>query len=223
MSQITHEEVRRLINIRADLSLDANTGSILDAHLNKCIECKRYASELDDLEILLRKMNRSLNLRPTPLRLDQITHRSRDTAFGFLKNTMVTRIVTIVTAFIAVAIVTWQFFSASVASPTIPYTAIPIPTPSTSLTSTKSNILFLNCGYLSYQVQEGDTLDDIALRFSIPKETIMDFNEIKEENINPAMQIRIPICDHTPTVTIDTPNSTITITPQFEPITPTPG
>jgi LysM repeat protein len=74
-----------------------------------------------------------------------------------------------------------------------------------------------------YQVQAGDTLDGIALQFSVPKETIMEFNGMKGEIIGPAMQIRIPICDHTPTATINTPTTTITITPQFEPITVTPG
>ena len=111
MSQITHEEARRLINFNADQSLDANTGSILDAHLNGCTECRKYASELDELENLLRKMKHSLDLRPAPLHLDQIMHRSKGISFRFLNNTMVTRITTIVAAFIAVAIVTWQFLS----------------------------------------------------------------------------------------------------------------
>jgi hypothetical protein len=223
MSQITHEEAHRLINFKADQSLDADTGPILESHLNGCVECKRYASELDELENLLRKMKRSLNLRPTPLYFDQVSHQSKGTVFGFLNNVLVTRITTMVAGFIVLAVAAWQFLSANVVSPTTPYTAIPIPTPSTYLTSTNANILFLNCGYFSYQVQAGDTLDSLALRFSIPKETIMDFNGMKEENINPAMQIRIPTCEHTPTVTIDATNSTITITPQFEPITPTPG
>jgi hypothetical protein len=177
---------------------------------------------IDDLENLLKKMKHSLNLSPTPLRLDQITHRSRNTIFGFLNNVVVTRIATMSAAFIAVAVVTWQFFSASIASPATLYTAIPVPTPSAYLTSTHANILFLNCGYLFYQVQAGDTLDGIALLFSIPKKAIMDFNGMKKENINPAMQIRIPACHHPATVTIDTSNSTITITLQFEPLTPTP-
>ena len=136
---------------------------------------------------------------------------------------MVTRITTIVVAFIAVIIVGWQFFSASMASPAAPYTAIPIPTPSTYLTATQVNILFRNCSYLSYRVQAGDTLDGIARQFSVSRKMIMELNGIKDENINPSMEIKIPVCDHTPTVTIDTPNSTITITPQFEPNTPTPG
>jgi LysM repeat protein len=80
-----------------------------------------------------------------------------------------------------------------------------------------------NCNYVLYQVQAGDTLDGIAAQFSVPKETIIEFNRMKGERIGPAIQIRIPICDHTPTATINTPTTTITITPQFEPITVTPG
>jgi hypothetical protein len=66
-------------------------------------------------------------------------------------------------------------------------------------------------------------MDSIALQFSVSKETIMDFNGMKEEEIKPSMQIRIPTCSRTPTVTSEVLNSTITITPQFEPITLTPG
>lgn len=223
MSQITHREAHRLINFKADQALDANTGSILETHLNGCPECRGYASELDELENLLRKMKHGFDLRPTPLHLDHIQYRSKESTFGFPINVMVTRITTMVVAFIAVAIVGWQFFSASIASPAAPYTAIPIPTPSTYLTATQVNVLFRNCGYLSYQVKTDDTLNGIARQFSVPVKMIMELNGIKDENINPSMQIKIPVCDHTPTVTIDAPNSTITITPQFEPNTPTPG
>jgi LysM repeat protein len=80
-----------------------------------------------------------------------------------------------------------------------------------------------NCDYVSYQIQAGDTWDNIVLQFSVPKEIIMDFNEIKEEEIKPSTQIKIPACNHTPTVTSEGLDSTMTITPQFEPLTPTPG
>jgi LysM repeat protein len=224
MSPISHEEARRLINFNADQPLDAKTGFVLDIHLNGCMECRRYASELNELENLLRKMKPGLNLRPAPLHLDQIMHQSKGTAFGFLNNVLVTRITTITAAFITVAIVTWQILSASSASPVIPYTAIPVPTPSTYfITSTNTDIMLLNCDYVPYQTQAGDTMDSIALQFSVSKETIMDFNEMKEEEIKPSMQIRIPTCSRTPTVTSEILNSTITITPQFEPITLTPG
>jgi len=122
---------------------------------------------------------------------------------------------------IALVIGSWQFSIIGVSSPTATYTAIPIPTPSTYLTSV--NEMLLGCENIEYQVQAGDTLDIIALQFSVTKESIMDFNHMQEENIQPSMQIRIPTCTQTPTITIYPPNTTITITPQFEPITSTPG
>jgi LysM repeat protein len=222
MPQITHEEARRLIDFNADQSLDTTTGSILDAHLNGCTECRRYACELNQLENLLRKMKQNFHMRPTPLQLDQIKHRSEGAAF--LDSIMVTRIVPLVAALIAVTIVTWQFLSTNTVSPAIPYTAIPIPTPSTYfVTSTNTNFMLLNCDYVVYQIQAGDTWDNIALQFSVPKETIMEFNGMKEEEIKPATQLKIPACNHTPTVTTEGSDSTVTITPQYEPITPTPG
>jgi spore germination protein YaaH len=74
-----------------------------------------------------------------------------------------------------------------------------------------------------YQIREGDTLESIAEQFSVPKNMIMEFNDMQEEGMQPPMLVRIPLCARTPTITIYPPNTTITITPQFEPITPTPG
>jgi hypothetical protein len=224
MAQITHEEARRLINFNADQPLDLNTGSILDAHLNECVECKKYASELSQLENHLRKMKHNFYLRPTPLHLHQIMYRSKGMDFGSLNNTMVTRITMLVMTFIVVSIISWQFLSSSLAGPAIPYTAIPIPTPSKHfVTSTNADFILLNCNYVPYKIQQGDTLDGIALQFSVSKEAILDFNGMKEEEIKSSMQIKIPTCNHAPTVTIGISSSTITITPQFEPITLTPG
>ncbi len=221
MSQITHDEARRLINLNVDQVLDANTCSILDTHLNKCAECRGYASELDKVENVLRKMKHGWDPRRVPLQLDQIISRSKNTGFGFANNVTITKMAMMVlTIIIVVALGTWQFSIVSAPSPTASYTVIPIPTPSTFLTSTKVTI---NCDYVPYQVQAGDTLDSIASQFSVTKEMIMDFNGMQEDQIDPSMQIRIPLCNHTPTVTINTPNTTITISPQFEPITPTPG
>ena len=221
LSQITHEQTRRLTNFNVDQALDANTLSMLNAHLNGCAECKSYASELGEVENILRKMKYRWDLRPIPLHLDQIISRSKNKAFGFANSITIARTVVMVLAVITVVIGTWQFSTVNIASPTAASAAIPIPTPSTYLTS--ANGMLRNCDYVLYQVQAGNTLEGIALQFSVPKETIMEFNEMKNEKINPSMQIRIPICDHTPTATVNTPITAITITPQFEPITVTPG
>ena len=221
LSQITHEQARRLTNFNIDQALDANTLSILNAHLNGCAECRTYAGELGDVENILRKMKHRWDLRPTPLHLDQIMGRSKNKAFGFANGITIVRTATMVLAVIAVVLGAWQFSMVNVASPTAPSAVIPIPTPSTYLTS--ANAMLRNCDYVLYQVQAGDTLDGIASQFSVPKGTIMDFNGVKAEKIYTSMQLRIPICDHTPTATINTPTTTTTITPQFEPITVTPG
>jgi hypothetical protein len=221
MSQITHEQARRLINFNIDQALDANTLSMLNAHLNGCAGCRNYASELGEVESILRKTKHRWDLRPTPLHPVQIMSRSKNKSFGFANNLTIVRTATMVLAVIAAAIGAWQFSMVNIASPITPSAAIPIPTPSTYLTS--ANGMLRNCDYVLYQVQAGDTMNGIASQFSVPKETIMEFNGMKNEKIEPPMQIRIPTCDHTPTATINTPITTITITPQFETITVTPG
>ena len=221
MTQISHEEARSLISFNADQALDADKYSILNAHLNDCAECRSYASELDEVESVLRKLSQKLDQRPAPMNLDRILGQGKNTALGFANSFTVTKMAMMVLAVIAVVFGSWQFSIIGVPSPTATYTAIPIPTPSTYLTSTRATLL--DCEYVDYQVQAGDTLDSIASQFSIQKEVIMDFNEMQDEKIQLSMLIQIPLCTRTPTITIYPPNTTITITPQFKPITPTPG
>lgn len=221
MTQISHEEARSLINLNADQALDADRYSILNTHLNNCAECRSYASELNEVEIVLRGLSQKLDRRSASPGLDQILAQSKSPLFGFSNNITATSMATMVLAVIAVVIGVWQFSIFGAPSPVSTYTAIPIPTPSTHLTST--NATLLNCEHVVYQAHEGDTLEGIAAQFSIPKDMIMKFNKMQEEKIQPSMLIRIPLCARTPTITIYPPNTTITITPQFEPITPTPG
>lgn len=221
MTKISHEEARSLINFNADQALDAVKYSILNAHLNDCAECRGYASEFYEVESVLRKLSQNLDQRPVPMNLDRILRQSKNTALGLANNFTVTKMAMMVLAVIAVVFGSWQFSTIGISSPTATYTAIPIPTPSTYLTSTKATLL--DCEYVEYQVQAGDTLDSIASQFSIQKEIIMDFNEMHDEKIQLSLLIQIPLCTHTPTITNYPPNTTITITPQIEPITPTPG
>ena len=221
LSPITHAEARRLINFNSDQVLDVGSYSILNAHLNACVECRSYASELDEVENILRTLKQKWNQHPAPLHIVQIKSQNKNVSFGLAKNLTMTSMTMMVLAVIVMSIGIWQFSILNSALPATPLMAIPIPTPSTYLTSAKATIL--NCDYVPYQVQANDTLDNIALQFSVPKETIMDLNGMKEEKIEPGTQLSIPLCNHTPTVTINAPNTTITISPQFEPITLTPG
>jgi hypothetical protein len=51
----------------------------------------------------------------------------------------------------------------------------------------------------------------------------MRLNDMELEMLYPSKQIRIPLCNSTATGTIHAPTGTITITPQFEQYTSTPG
>ncbi|MBI5944356.1 MAG: LysM peptidoglycan-binding domain-containing protein [Chloroflexi bacterium] len=221
MTQISHEDACRLISMSADQVLDSDKNSILMAHLVNCEDCRSYANEVNEVEIVLRKLGQKFSPRHAPLDAAQILSRSKKAdpssapSFTFAKLGMMVFIV------FTAAIVSWQFSTRNTVSPTAIYTAVPIPTPSTYLTSTNS--ILPNCEFTPYQIQEGDTLDSISEQFSVPAETIMDFNQMREEDIQPFRLIRVPLCAQTPTITIYPPNSTITTTPQFKPVTPTPG
>lgn len=220
MSQITHTEAHWLINFNADQPLDTGTRLILDAHLNDCAACRRYARQLGEVENILQKIKSRWELQPVPL--FSTTHQGKKTSLAFSRSPLATRITMMVLTILIMAVtVTWRYSMPSMTFPTTAQMAIPIPTPSTSLTSTKA--MTLNCVYMSYQVQSGDTWNSIALQFSIPKETIMKLNGIREEKIESGTQIKIPACDHTPTVPSDAPSTIITTSPQFDPITETPA
>jgi hypothetical protein len=223
MTQITHEEARRLIQFNLDYALDNIKLSSLDAHLEECKECSTYAAELKELENNLRRaMQRRWNLSPAPLPIYAITSRVQSKAIGFTNNVVVTRMAVITLAILVIMFGTWQFSRTNnaISSQMLTF-AIPIPTPSTHLTSTSDKLQ--SCDYILYQVQNNDTLESVALQYAASKVDIMQLNNMKTETLDPSMQIRIPLCHSTPTGTINAPTTTITITPQFELHTSTPG
>jgi hypothetical protein len=219
--QIPHEEARRLINLNADRHMEADKYSVLNAHLNDCSECRGYADELLKVENVLRGLGQKFNRHPTPSFTDQILVRSRSSSFLLADKITILRAAAAVLVFAGIFFGLWQFSIFNSTSAAETYTAVPLPTPSTYLTST--NTLPSDCEHVPYQIREGDTLESIAEQFSVPKNMIMEFNDMQEEGMQPPMLVRIPLCARTPTITIYPPNTTITITPQFEPITPTPG
>lgn len=221
LTQISHEDARRLISMSADQVLDSDKNSILKAHLIDCEDCRSYANEVDEVETVLRELGQKINPRHASVNVGQILSRSKDAIPALASNFTFAKMGMMVIIVIVAAIVSWQFSTRSAASPTAIYTAAPIPTPSTFLTSTNS--MLTDCEFMPYQTQEGDTLESISAQFSVPKDTLMEFNQMRVESIQPFTQIRIPLCARTPTITIYPPNSTITTTPQFKPVTPTPG
>ena len=217
--QITHAEALRLIQYQADGPTRGENEKELNSHLADCAECRAYAQEFHEMEnILQRVMRKQWSLRPVPLSLDKLT------AINYERKNkralLVTRTSLISFAFFAFVFIGWQFALTSTSLLTVSQpVSPPVPTPSTLFTATIHSSA--NCSEALYTVQAGDTLETIAQQFSTTQDTIMEWNHLKTESINPNMEMRIRICDSTPTSTTYPPTSTIT--PILEPVTYTPG
>jgi hypothetical protein len=218
--QITHEEARRLIQFNADEVLNMQERITLSTHLKDCIECRAYADEIKEVEsILLPVMQRQWNLQPLPLSIDAIrAKRSSRTPTSII---LTTRTAAIGVVFLAFIFSVWQFALSS--GPKLnpaPIGVPPIPTPSTQSTSTK--VTFQACEDRLYTVQEIDTLDSIAYKFSTSKEEIMAANSMKSEAVRATTELVIPICNFTPTGTINPAIVATTYTPSKRATTTTP-
>jgi len=220
MTQITHKEAHRLIQLRANQELDLISKSLLDTHLEQCVLCSVYAREISEVEELLQRVtNRKWNKPPAPLSIAALL-RSSQNKFGKSNHLVATRMAAIVVAVMALLISTWQFSRMTFSpTPEVFTSALPIPTPSTYLTSTRLSLQ--GCEYVVYQVGENDSLESISQQFAVAKSDIMAFNQMTSEIIFIDQELKIPLCKSTPTGTIDTP--TTTITPQFSPMATTPG
>ena len=218
--QITHEEAHKRIQQKADHGLRAAIEEELNTHLQTCVECRSYFDAIRETESVLRQtLQKQWNARPLPLQMDVIFEKinsKRGTSIF-----LTTRKALISFAFILFTFVIWQSMAAgNWESQQSPLGIVPlIPTPSTQYTVTTT--LQNDCDTVRYIVQSGDTLENIAQRFSIPMESILIANNLTGKSITLSQELTIPICELTPTSTTHPP--TFTITPIFETITTTPG
>jgi len=215
--QITHEEAHALIHLKADNALQTNKQKLLAEHLHGCAKCNAYADEVKDIEEILHStMQKHWNRPAPPIQYDVI--KARKDILQRVQALLTTRYAVMGTALLFVGFAMWQFIS-STARPASPMMldVSPIPTPSRYSTSTKQ----LSCEQIQYQVRPDDTLESIALQFSVSKETIIDANNLRSISINGLTQLTIPICSPTATGTTHPP--TFTTTPFTETITYTPG
>jgi hypothetical protein len=219
--QITHAEARRLIQFNADDALDKREKITLSTHLKDCNECRAYAEEIKEVEsILLPAMRRQWNLQPIPLFMDTIhVKRNTKTQTSII---LATRTAVMGVVFLAFIFSVWQFTLSGRQNPTpLPVSIPPVPTPSTQSTSTKA--MLQNCEGMMYVVQENDTLESIAYQFATSKEDILAANNMKAETVRMAMEIIIPVCNFTPTGTLNpTTSLATTYTPSVSPTTFTP-
>jgi hypothetical protein len=125
------------------------------------------------------------------------------------------RTVAVSLMFIAMFFSAWQFvISGTPISSPVPLSIPVVPTPSVlTAQSTSTQLKLEGCAWMSYTVQEDDTLSGIAEQFAISEEFLVEVNHLETEVIRPAMELVIPICDLTPTGTFHPATFTTTDTP----------
>lgn len=218
--QITHEEARKLIHLDSDRALNSSQRTTLSAHIQDCARCREYAVEIKEVEsILLPVMKRQWSVDPIPLSTHVLFEKNKSGLQSSIFLTTRTALVAFV--FVAFVFSAWQFMiSRAQTYGTLPVSVLPVPTPSTQ--STRTSLATGNCRAIPYTVQSNDTLAKIASQFSLSKKEIMDFNHLKTETVTTATQLLIPVCNFTPTGTLDAVTHTTTYTPFINPRTSTP-
>lgn len=220
--QITHEEARRLIQFKADRTLDTVNEDVLNSHLKACADCCTYFDAIAETESVLRKtLRKQWTSRPLPLQIDVIHGRVKSKSGSSSILTTRTALVSMIS--LLFAFVAWQSMTtrSALSTKNVPSEVPLIPTPSLPYQHTATSTLREDCSQIRYVVQQGDTLENIARQFSVSTEAIRSANGLTDSLISPNQELVIPACEMTPTGTIQPP--TFTITPILETIPTTPG
>lgn len=217
--QITHAEAHRLIQFDLDHILDPEKQKFLFSHLEECDACRGYAVEMRAMENRLQVlMNKQWNHQgPLPLSIDSI--KAQSNVPGSASNLFQLRTALLSMVLVAFSFIIWQLTATSfVSSGQIPSTILPVPTPSTLTTA---SLVSPTCEWTLHKVKTSDTLEGIAIQYSVSKQAIMTLNGMDSEWVYESIEIKIPQCDVTPTMTAYLP--TTTLTPDLELFVDTPG
>lgn len=218
--QITHAEAHTLIQYDLDRALSPEKKKALLAHLEECKTCRDYADGMSGVENKLRQvMNEQWNHHdPLPLSIDSI--KKPMYLPGSAQNRFPLRTALVSLGLVAISFFIWQLTS-TLYNPSVqsPSTIFPVPTPYTQLST--ASIESPICEWVLHKVEALDTLDSMALQYSVSKQDIMIFNNMNSELVYESMEVKIPQCDVTPTMTAYLP--TTTLTPNFEILIDTPG
>ncbi|MFN8387178.1 MAG: LysM peptidoglycan-binding domain-containing protein [Anaerolineales bacterium] len=219
--RITHEDARTLIEFSLDDSISPEKQAILADHLAACNSCQTHAREVKDVESVLRlSMKKHWTVKPLPLSLDVI--RGRASKRNFKGPILATRLAMLGMFFAVIALSIWQFSKPDQReSVTIPVVILPNPTPSLQTTSTNDSTQ--ECQNTVYKTQPGDTLENIAQRFAVDTESILEANNLQEATVQPNAELTIPVCASTPTFTAYPPTIITTFTPLMQLTTYTPN
>lgn len=218
---MSHEEVRKLIQLNADEALAQQEKSALYAHLRDCLECRVYAEEIKELEgVLVPLLKKQWSLQPVPHFAAVIL--AQKTSKAHTNTILATRTAAIGVVLLAFIFSAWQFaVSGRPGTSSLPVGSPLIPTPSIQFTST--SITPQSCDRMIYTVRENDTLEYIARQFLVSKEDLMAINHMKTETVLPNMELTIPVCNFTPTSTVRPTTFLTRYTPSISPTISTPG
>jgi predicted anti-sigma-YlaC factor YlaD len=220
MIQITHAQAQSYLQTAADRMLASEEKTALESHLENCAICRAYQNDLGKLETALeRVMHARWDTVPVHLSMEKTAGRQNKLETFTLRRILplaCAPLLATIVILLAVGLIRWQVLSGKATSlPSATLTATIVPTPSTQLINMNASVS--DCAKTIYTVQVGDTLDSIARKFSIPKETLQEANGLKTEQISVSEQLVIQLCDPTPSLS-PTTTLTYTVTPPI-PIT----
>ena len=228
MFDITHQKARMLLQSAADRRITSDEASALNAHLEKCRECRNYANSLTNLEAGLRnalhaqwddqqpKLDLQAIMNPTPAKLMWVNIPSLTQSIG-----KVTIAVVLLLGYMMLANhLGIRINSSNNETPTNLPTPNELlllsntsPTPSAPTQLTMTKMTMQDCDVIPYTVQATDSLESIAAKHGTSKELIMEYNNLTTDAISPAMELSIPVCGSTPSRTASLPSNLITNTP----------
>jgi hypothetical protein len=219
--QITHEEAHRLIQFNSDDGLKTRQKNLLASHLEDCASCRKYAEGLREMESVLRPMlHRNWDRQPFPLSISIALKEGKNRISE--RMLVATRIAAVGVVFLAFFFSAWNFTGPSRKTPTPFLQSVPlIPTPSTSTMTASTSASFETCTMTSYTIEENDKLADIADRFAVSAEEIVQANSMQNESMLTGQTIVIPMCNSISTIPATTYSTMIT--PVLHPGTTTPG
>jgi hypothetical protein len=216
MTSITHLKAQNLLQAAADSTLAPVDETNLNNHLAECEECRQYARLVGKLQDDLRRVTRSRwNRSSTQLSVSTIKNRlARARVQAYTLQTLGKFSVAMV--LVAVMFILSINFSSTMnnipaaigGSSFTPEKTVLTPTPSINGTVTDSAAP--KCSDIAYVVQENDTLESIAARHSVSKESISEHNGLAAGTLTVNMVLIIPICEGTPADSTTTPTTTAT-------------
>ena len=218
-----------LLQSAADRRITSDETSALNAHLEKCRECRNYANSLTNLEAGLRnalhaqwdyqqpKLDLQAIMNPTPEKLVWINFPSLTQSIG-----KVTIVAVVLLGYIMLANhFGIQIHNLNNETPTnlptpneLVLSSNVSPTPSAPAQLTMAKMTMQDCDVIPYTVQATDSLESIAAKHGTSKELIMEYNNLTTEVVSPNIELFIPLCRNTPSrTTASLPSNWITNTP----------